>query len=256
MREFEFENAMKDAGIVCKNNIVADGILHRFANNGRGNKDCWYVSFGMAGAFGDWSQGVKGNWNTKQYQSFTPQEKSQFHLQAQQAKKEQEAETHRVHEETAESALKEWQALAESGQSNYFDRKAIDPIGIRFGEGFIAVPLRDTTGKLWSLQKIYADGRKRFLVGGRKKACFHRLGDLRNGESIYIAEGYATGVSVHRATNQATVIAFDAGNLEPVIGALREAYPDSPITIAADNDSGKASNTGQEMELPPCLAPF
>jgi len=118
--------------------------------------------------------------------------------------------------------------------------------GIRFGEGFVAVPLKDAQGKLWSLQKIYPDGAKRFLKGGRKRACFHHLGTLKNGDAIYVTEGYATGATVYKAISQVTVIAFDAGNLEPVIGELKKAYPDSPIIIAADNDSGKACNTGKE----------
>ena len=58
-----------------------------------------------------------------------------------------------------------------------------------------------------------------------------------------IAEGYATGASVHEATGQAVVVAFDAGNLEPVAEAIRRKYPDSSIIIAGDCDK---SGTGQE----------
>ncbi len=42
----EFQNAMHTSGIVCKEAIIADGQLHRFANNGKGDKDGWLVFHG------------------------------------------------------------------------------------------------------------------------------------------------------------------------------------------------------------------
>jgi len=242
----EFDIAMREAGIVCKERIVADGHIHRFANNGKGDRDCWYVSFGMAGAFGDWSQGTSQKWNASQPTGITPQEKGAFQRQREQAREALKMETQRAHEETAGKALGEWEGLGTSGQSSYLGRKAIAPVGIRFGEDFIAVPLKDAEGKLWSFQKIYGDGAKRFLKGGRKKGCFHHLGHLRDRVPIYVVEGYATGASVYGATHQATAIAFDANNLAPVIGELKRVCPNSPITIAADDDAGKTPNTGRE----------
>jgi putative DNA primase/helicase len=241
----DFQQAMQEAGINCKDQIIADGAIHRFAHNGKGNEDCWYVFHGMAGKFGDWSKSIKGKWSTK-HQGLSYQEKLDLQQQIDKAKKASDEEWERKHEETSEGALREWEALGEFGKSSYLDRKGVSPIGIRFGKGGIAIPLKDIKGKLWSLQKIYDDGTKRFLTGGRKKRCFHHLGTLKNGEPIYVVEGYATGASVHIAINEATVIAFDSGNLDPVIGELKRVYPNSPITIAADNDQWKELNAGKE----------
>ena len=45
---------------------------------------------------------------------------------------------------------------------------------------------------------------------------------------------------------KSTVIAFDAGNLDPVIEELKKAYPNSPLIIAGDDDVWKDHNTGRE----------
>lgn len=126
------------------------------------------------------------------------------------------------------------------------ERKKVNAFGIRFRGDLLIIPLRDTAGKLWSLQWIKADGTKQFLPGGRKKGCFHNIGLLGNGKPIYITEGYATGASVHMATLVPVVVAFDAGNLDPVIEELRQAYPNSPLIMAGDDDVWKSSNVGRE----------
>ena len=100
-------------------------------------------------------------------------------------------------------------------------------------------------GKLWSLQWIGPDGTKRFLKGGRKKGCFHSIGSIEDGKTIIVCEGYATGASLHRATDLPTVIAFDIGNLDLVIEALKKAYPKSPLLIAGNDDASKEQNVGK-----------
>lgn len=41
--EGDFREAMRQVGIHCIEAINADGQIHRFADNGKGDKDCWYV---------------------------------------------------------------------------------------------------------------------------------------------------------------------------------------------------------------------
>jgi len=63
---------------------------------------------------------------------------------------------------------------------------------------------------------------------------------LRAGEPVTVAEGYATGATVHRATGMAVAIALDTSNLMAVAVAvamaLRDQDPARPIYMAADND--------------------
>jgi putative DNA primase/helicase len=122
----------------------------------------------------------------------------------------------------------------------------VEPFSVRFHNEYVVIPVKDVPGKLWSLQWIAPDGTKRFLTGGKKKGCFHHLGAFENGRPILICEGYATGASIHMATKQTTVVAFDAGNLDPVVESIKQTYPQSPLIIAGDNDVWKIPNVGLE----------
>jgi len=241
----EFKNAMLTSGIVCREDIIADGKIHRFTAGSKGNKDAWYVFHGMAGAFGDWSQNIQGKWSAYQEQGAV-QERDSLNLQIAETSRIAETETMQKQTEAARTVLEKWNSFSETGSSPYLVTKKVDPFGVRFEGNSLVIPLQDITGKLWSLQWISADGSKRFLTGGRKKGCFHLIGNLTEGQPITITEGYATGASVHMATGHPTVVAFDAGNLEPVIEELKKAYPHSPITIAGDDDRWKTTNTGRE----------
>ena len=97
-------------------------------------------------------------------------------------------------------------------------------------------------GKITSLQFINCDGEKRFLSGGEKGG--YLIGKIEAGKPIYIAEGFATGASIHEATGHAVVVAFDAGNLRKIADALRAKYPDAVIVLCADDDYQTEGNPG------------
>ena len=59
-----------------------------------------------------------------------------------------------------------------------------------------------------------------------------------------IAEGYATGASIHEATGAAVAVAFHAGNLVPVARALRTKFPDLRLIVCADDDVNTPGNPG------------
>lgn len=239
-----FKKAMLDKGIHFKGEVIADGAIHRFSVGQKGHKDGWYVFYGLAGAFGDWSRDIHEKWSVSN-KIIPGLDKEDLFRQIEKAKKIAEEERLQKQEETAKFALEKWQSLSEAGESPYLTRKQIKPTGIRFNKGFLVIPLRDTSGKLWSLQSIQPDGTKRFLPGGRKKGCFHTIGTLEDGRPIIISEGYATGASIYMATHQPTVIAFDVGNIESVIEELKKAYPKSSILIAGDDDVWKETNIGR-----------
>lgn len=69
---------------------------------------------------------------------------------------------------------------------------------------------------------------------------------VKDSKTIYLAEGFATGVSIHLATNKPVSITFDAGNIEHVLRNLKEIHPNKEFTIAADNDLWKESNIGRD----------
>ena len=102
--------------------------------------------------------------------------------------------------------------------------------------GRLLVPLHDVDGEVRNVQTIAADGIKLYLAGAQKMGTFHLLGELRGGTPVIVAEGYATGATVRRATGMAVAVALDTSNLMAVATALRDQDPARPIYLAADND--------------------
>lgn len=128
----------------------------------------------------------------------------------------------------------------------YLTRKKIKPHGIyqKFEE--LIVPLR-TTNTFWSYQRIKPDGSKFFRKGGRTKGCYFPIGGPAPDGSIpriLVCEGFATGASLHEATDLPVGVAFTAGNLADVAVNFKVRNPDSTIVIAADNDSQTVGNRG------------
>jgi len=68
---------------------------------------------------------------------------------------------------------------------------------------------------------------------------------------ILIAEGFATGVSLHEWFKQPCIVAFNAGNLEPVAKRIRALYPNHELIICGDNDE---SGAGQKAARAAALA--
>ena len=62
---------------------------------------------------------------------------------------------------------------------------------------------------------------------------------------VLVAEGYATGASLHQATGHAAAVAFDAGNLAQVARTLRELHPDALILLCGDDDVQTFARTGR-----------
>lgn len=146
------------------------------------------------------------------------------------------------------SALEATQpAIADHG---YLKHKRIQPHGAKIYHGSLSIggmacngalmiPMK-LNGKITSLQFINSEGEKRFLPSGEKGG--YMIGKITPDAPICIAEGFATGASIHEATGHAVVVAFDAGNLRKMAELLREKNPDAVIVLCADDDE---TGTGQ-----------
>ncbi len=162
------------------------------------------------------------------------------------------AEYRRRADQAARDAQRLWDEASDSGDSPYLRRKHARGYGVRFlPDGTLLVPMRNGSGELQNLQRIApekpANGspEKRFLPGGRKSGLWHQLGTLDGATAVLLAEGYATGATVHEATNQATAVAFDAGNLVHVARALRELLPRATLLVCGDDDRATEARTGR-----------
>lgn len=145
-----------------------------------------------------------------------------------------------------------WRKYLPEGESDYLDRKGVGAHGVRFapaGNGAFAVPMCDSTGKVWGLQIIRGKGRGKKLEkqywpkGLSKQGRYHLIGGTPR-TLVLIAEGYATAASLFEATQIPTIVAFDAGNLLPVATAIKKTYPKAHILVCADDDYLTAGNPG------------
>ncbi|WP_370557387.1 DUF927 domain-containing protein [Edwardsiella tarda] len=115
-------------------------------------------------------------------------------------------------------------------------------------DGSLLLALVGDTGDVTAAQTISPQGEKRLLTGSAKRGAYYAVNAPEQPQSVLIAEGLATALSVHLMRPDAlTVVAIDAGNLLPVAEVMRRKYPEAQITIAADNDhhEGRA-NIGKE----------
>lgn len=109
--------------------------------------------------------------------------------------------------------------------------------GVTYRAGDLVVPLYDDSGALVNLQLINADGLKRTLKGGQVKGACHILdGKKETGKRLWIAEGYATALTVHHLTGETVMVALSSVNLLSLASLARHKYPACRIVIAADRD--------------------
>ena len=162
------------------------------------------------------------------------------------------AEKAQAHAVAAVDAEKRFNAAIRCTLHPYLTTKGVQPYGVRLEGDKLLISLRDTAGKLRSLQTIAPDGDKRFQKGGEVTGCYHAIG--KPTDTLIVCEGYATGASIHEATGQAVAIALNAGNFGAVATALRAKYRALKIIIAADDDYRTAGNPGISAATAAALA--
>ncbi|MEX9253722.1 primase-helicase zinc-binding domain-containing protein [Pseudenterobacter timonensis] len=116
--------------------------------------------------------------------------------------------------------------------------------GVTFRAGDVVVPLYDDTGALINLQLISSDGLKRTLKGGQVKGACHVIeGKKQAGKRLWIAEGYATALTVHYLTAETVIVALSSVNLLSLASLARQKHPACQIVLAADRDlNGNGQN--------------
>lgn len=242
----QFRQAIAAAGLTPPTEIIDDGVIHRFSSGGKPtHKNGWYMlhTDGIAaGAFGDWREGFTQNWCCKSDHSMTEKERLEHREKIKAMQRMREDEIAKRQKLAAASAHQRWMVASPCTQHEYLIRKGIAPYGARIEGDKLLIAMRDTAGKVHSLQTIATDGIKMFMSGGRIKGCFFGIGKPKG--ALIVCEGFATGASIHECTGHAVAVAFNAGNLEAVAVALRIKYPELIIIIAADDDHQTPGNPG------------
>ncbi len=250
----QFRAALIARDIIPPEPILADGRLHRCnaaGHHGRG--DAAYVLHldGLpAGGLQNHRDGLGWqSWRCNIGRPLTSAESAMLRERAHAAQAERDPDIARRHDDARTRAARLWAAASPASADHpYLVRKGVRPFDLRARRGLLIVPARDMAGTLHSLQFIGADGSKRFLRGGRTEGLACWVGTPPQAEamdaSILVAEGFATGASLHEASGLPVVVAFHAGNLAPVARSVREVWPRAAITVCADDDHGTSGNPG------------
>ncbi|WP_434152236.1 zincin-like metallopeptidase domain-containing protein (plasmid) [Methylocaldum gracile subsp. desertum] len=240
-----FTEAARAAGLVIEGQPVVGKLTRVPVVDGRrGNRDGAYTLH-LDGRPSGYIQNFRTDhaerW-THQGRRLSPEENQRLAEHAREVKAQRAEELKQQHTRLADWAEKKWSGLSLSppdGQENgYLMRKHVKAFGVRFDGDNVVVPLRDIDGKIWSMQTIEPgeEGKKHLTKNARKEGTMHVIGDLEPGKDILVAEGYATAASLHMATGKTVIMAVDSGNLDAVVGQVKERYPTSPIYIMGDDD--------------------
>ncbi|MEN6842976.1 DUF927 domain-containing protein [Klebsiella pneumoniae] len=175
------------------------------------------------------------------------EQERQQHEQERQKKAAEDAEQRRATFSRLYAGMRQ---RAIQGEAEYLQSKGLTGFNYPLmPDGSLLLELVDESGAVTAAQTITPQGEKRLLTGSAKRGAYHAVNAPESPQSVLIAEGLATALSVHLMRPDAlTVAAIDAGNLLPVAEVMRRKYPQAQIIIAADNDhhqNGEA-NTGRE----------
>lgn len=256
--EQQLIDAIESAGLEAPESVVLDGKLRRFGRK----KTSWYVAYGdniPAGRFGDWKLGVDHVFRADVDRELTLAENMAITRRMAEAKTARDAEKEKRQEVATNTVQTIWdQAGLASPEHEYLTRKGIQAHGVRItGDGRLMVPLYHDD-ELASIQYIDRTGEKRYHTGGKTGGCYWSIGEP--GQTVYIAEGFATAATIHEVTGAMVYVAFSASNLVPVTQHVTAKHKGAGVIIVADNDEsgvGKAyaeqaiAKFGGSMVMPP-----
>ena len=244
MNEFEqFRDAIRSAGLEPPPVIYPDGKLRRFASNGkRGDDAGWYVLsrrwLSPLARSATGGRALAKHGEPTLAATLTPAEEAEHRAKVEAMRREREAEEAKRHAAARAKAASIWQVAQPAPPDHaYLTRKGIKAHGARLHNGALVIPMRNESGVIHSLQFIAPDGDKQFLKNGQVSGCYYSIGKLDTEQPLCIAEGFATGATIHEAAGYAVAVAMNAGNLQPVAQALRAKFPELVLILCADDDA-------------------
>jgi putative DNA primase/helicase len=249
----DFTRAAEAAGLILRDPPIPDGMLHRVdvVGDRSGRKSGAYVlhpDFPANALIINHKTGARVQWRDES--SARPSIERSRQLAAEIARNERERAEWRasIHAAAADKAERIWRFARPVTVHPYLAVKRISGEDVRVArDGSLVIPMRDADGRLWNIQMIRADGRKLYLTGGRTDGVFQVLGEITAATPGIVAEGYATARTLREATGLPVLVAFSAGNLEPIACYARASRP---VIVAGDDDRFLVErglpNTGRE----------
>lgn len=264
----EVRGRMLSSGLMPPENLIADKQAHRCPVSGKEREQD-----GVYGVFLDhppsaWWRNFCTGGKLETYcaiseSEMTPEERNTLAQRVKEERSQREKDQKQRWQEAAQTAKTRWDAASPAQIDHpYLIEKQVSAYGLREDKkGALLVPLYSCADNtLVSLQIIPVEHgergkfEKRFMSGGQTKGAFFPISANDDGRDspLLIAEGYATGASLHMATGYAVFVAFSCYNLEAVARMARELYPEREIILCADNDcetkkqDGTPYNSGVE----------
>lgn len=226
---------------------IFDGTIHRFSSTNKTN-NIWFIGWEAEGPkgkiyscqYGDWTGGLPtGTWRSDSDTQYTEEEAEKVKQLMLEATQKQNAAKLEAQAAAAIRAKEIWDSAQTHSNHSYLDRKGFpNHQHKQMPNGELIIPIY-YKGEICSLQFISADGSKRFLPGGKLSGGYHNIQPCREGGPLYIAEGYATALSIFLATGCPTKVCFTANNLVSVAK-----YLEIPTIVCADNDYKTPGNPG------------
>lgn len=247
-------NALKSE-MSCHGLIPPDhfksGEMNRFSDDGGKNKNGWCIPYfnsdgSVAAVYGNWKNGSKNKWfHAPNGKPLSREQQQTFNRQIKQAREQADKELKKKQIQAAKKANELWNnAQPATSNNEYLNKKNIHSYGLKQSGQTLLIPVYDAQKQIVSLQEILPDGSKKFLPGGKIKGGFYFFGNPGLDPIINLGEDYATMASIHAATSEPFVVAFNSGNLKSVAEIIKEQYPDITIRLCADNDLATEKKIG------------
>ena len=156
--------------------------------------------------YGDWSQGDKNTWKSYDEKEYTPTFKKKEKEALEEIKISLDIEKEKKNKNCADLWTSEWGKIPDPQYNHsYIESKGLSvPHGTKIdAHGALIIKVIDQTG-IVGVQKIFRTEEgfiKRFSTGIKKKGSFAFIGDYKESEYLYMAEGFATAASIHEATS-------------------------------------------------------
>jgi putative DNA primase/helicase len=245
-----FRDILNDNGLV-PSEILADGKLRRCPTTGKPHKQNGaYIAHLDSPAtlwWCNWESGEQGTFSEVEEKTLSPIERELWRQRQNAIRRQRETECAQRHEAAAQQARSILNASFPcSPEHAYLQRKGIPALGdVRQDyNDMLLIPVIDVSGNVRSLQYITPDGTKRFLAGGKIQGGYFCIPG-KTEKPLVLCEGYATGASIHLASDCTVYVAFSANNLPIVANIVRSKFHDASIMVCGDNDEA-GRDKGQE----------
>ena len=251
--EDEFTAWLEERGAIIKDPIEFDGQKHYVdtVDGKAGSKKGVYAAF-LDGRPAGWYRDYKNGGEIQKWVSTgaapNPEQMAMLRADAAARREQRAAAQADKFDQTANRLMEEYNRLPDAtGELAYLKNKqVIAANGLKADErGNVVIPLFNADGEFRTLERIWSDGSKHLEKDGQAWGSFFVVGgQLKDGDNLLYAEGYATAASISEAINQPVIMTVNAGNMVEVAGRLKDAFPNSTHYFLADNDIYKDENVG------------